>query len=347
MNVNEAHITKAIAKVIEGQHLNREEARFVMNDIMEGLTTSAQIGSLLTALRMKGETIDEVTGFAETMRAKAMSSFIEPNNLLDTAGTGGDGAGTFNISTAASIVAAAGGVRVAKHGNRGMSSRSGSADVLEALGVNIVLPGDAASKCLQEIGICFMFAQHYHQSLKYAAGPRKEIGVRNIFNLLGPLANPAGADHQLLGVFDRSKTELMAQTLRELGLKRALVVSSLDGIDEISISAATKVTELRDGVINTYELTPELLGLPRYQLQDVIGGDADVNADIIKQVFKGKCGAYRDIVLANSGACFYVSGICDSLQNGVRYAEHVIDSGDAYEKLQHLISFTGAYSHVS
>jgi anthranilate phosphoribosyltransferase len=347
MSVGHANITKAIAKIIEGQHLNREEARSVMDDIMEGLTTSAQIGALLTALRMKGETIDELTGFAEIMRAKATTLYTEPYNLLDTAGTGGDGAGTFNISTTSSIVAAAGGVRVAKHGNRGMSSQSGSADVLEALGVNIGLPGDAASQCLKEIGICFMFAQNYHQSLKHAAAPRKEIGVRNIFNLLGPLANPANADRQLLGVFDRNKTELMATALRELGVKRALVVSSTDGLDEISISSATKVTELRNGETSTYEITPEELGLPRYELQDVAGGDPNLNADIIKRVFKGERGAYRDIVLANSAACFYVTGLCENLQSGVQYAEQIIDSGNAYEKLMQLITFTGAYRHVS
>jgi len=347
MNVQEMNITKAIAKIIEGQHLEREEARSVMNDIMDGLTTSAQIGALLTALRMKGETIDELTGFAEIMRAKATALLAESNNLLDTAGTGGDGAGTFNISTASSIVAAAGGVRVAKHGNRGMSSQSGSADVLEALGVNIGLPSEVAAQCLKEIGICFMFAQNYHQSLKHAAGPRKEIGVRNIFNLLGPLANPARADRQLLGVYDRGKTELMAMALRELGVKRALVVSSYDGLDEISISAPTKVTELRNGETLTYELTPEELGLKRYELQDVMGGDPGTNAEIIKRVFRGERGAYRDIVLANSGASFYITGLCESLQNGVRYAEHMIDSGNAYEKLLQLISFTGANRHVS
>jgi len=341
------NIEQAIAKLIEKQDLSRAESREVMNDIMDGNTTAAQIGGFLTALRMKGETIDEVAGFAEIMRAKAQMLHTDHNNLLDTCGTGGDGAGTFNISTASALVAAAGGVRVAKHGNRGMSSRSGSADVLEALGVNISLNREEAADCLREVGICFMFAQLYHHSMRHAAGVRRELGVRTVFNLLGPLTNPAGTDRQLLGVFDRTKTELVASALRELGSKRALVVASLDGLDEISISAATKVTELKDGEIRTYEITPEALGLPTYPLQEVRGGDPAHNAELIAEVLQGRSGAYRDIVLANTGACFYVTGFSDTLQDGVQRAAEMIDSGRAYAKLRQLISFTGAYSHVS
>jgi anthranilate phosphoribosyltransferase len=340
-------VQQAIAKVIGGQHLNRMEARDVMTDIMEGAATSAQIGSLLTALRMKGETIDEIAGFAEIMRSKATPVRIEQVNLLDTCGTGGDGAETINVSTASAIVAAAGGVRVAKHGNRAASSKSGSADVLEALGVNIHLTGQQAAECLERVGICFMFAQVYHQSMKHAAGPRKELGFRTVFNLLGPLTNPAGADRQLLGVFDRSKTELVASVLQALKVKRALVVASLDGLDEISVSAPTQVTELKGGEIRTYELSPGDLGLSSYKLQDVKGGDAKTNADIITRVFLGEKGAYRDIILANSGACFYVTGKAATLKDGVELAANVIDSGQAYDTLKKLIQFTGELSHVS
>jgi anthranilate phosphoribosyltransferase len=340
-------IQQAIAKVIQREDLSRTEALDVMAQIMDGVTTPAQIGSLVTAMRMKGESIEEITGFAQTMRSKSNRVQTEQNQLLDTCGTGGDGANTFNISTASAIVAAAGGVRVAKHGNRAMTSKSGSADVLEALGVQIGLDHVQAAKCLDEVGICFMFAQLFHQSMRHAAGPRKELGIRTIFNMLGPLTNPAGADRQLLGVYDSARTEVLARVLQELGLKRALVVSSQDGLDEISISAATKITELKDGQITTYEITPEQLGLRTYPMDAVAGGDADVNADIIQRVLNGEKGAYRDIVLANAGACFYISDRCTTLQEGVKMAASVIDSGQASEKLQRLIKFTGEISHVS
>jgi anthranilate phosphoribosyltransferase len=336
-------IGQAIAKVTSGQHLNRDEAREAMLTIMEGEATPAQIGSLLTALRMKGETLDEITGFAETMRSKSNRVQTNRDQLLDTCGTGGDGADTFNISTASAIVAAAGEVRVAKHGNRAMSSKSGSADVLEALGVNLGLTSEQTAVCLEEVGICFMFAQLYHQSMKHAAGPRREIGIRTVFNLLGPLTNPAGADRQLLGVFDRNKTELIAGVMRELGLKTGLVVGSYDGLDEISISGATRVTELREGSIHTYDVTPEQLGLRTYPLSDIVGGDASVNARIIRDIFDGEKGACRDVLLANSGACFYVAGLCSSIREGVLLAATVIDSGKATAKLNQLIQFTGAY----
>jgi anthranilate phosphoribosyltransferase len=340
-------IQQAIQKVIGSGHLTRAEASEVMSDIMDGLTTQAQIGGFLTVLRMKGETIEEITGFAEAMRAKANQVLTEQNDLLDTCGTGGDGADTFNISTTAAIVAAAGGVRVAKHGNRAMSSRSGSADVLEALGVNISLDHHQAARCLEQVGICFMFAQMYHQSMKHAAGPRRELGVRTVFNLLGPLTNPAGADRQVLGIFDRGKTETMAHVMQALNVKRALVVASYDGLDEISISDATQVTELKHNEITTYDITPDLLGLKEYSLKEVIGGDAAVNAEIIQSIFQGMTGASRDIVLANAGACFYVTGKCNTLQEGVKYAAHVIDSGQATSKLQQLVQITGELSHVS
>lgn len=341
-------IQQAIAKVVGGAHLTRDEAKAAMNVIMDGESTPAQIGSLITALRMKGETADEIGGFAETMRGKANAvRSSTQSNLLDTCGTGGDGADTFNISTASAIVAAGGGIRVAKHGNRAMSSKSGSADVLEALGVRIGLTAEQAADCLDRIGICFMFAQAHHPSMKYAAAPRKEIGIRTVFNLLGPLTNPAGADRQLLGIFDRNRTELIAEVLSTLGIKRGLVVASYDGLDEISISTATKVTELKDGAIRTFDISPDELGLRAYPLSEVVGGDAGTNADIIRSVFAGAAGACRDIILANAGACFYVTGHCSTLQEGVKLAGAVIDSGKAAEKLEQLVQATGELSHVS
>jgi anthranilate phosphoribosyltransferase len=340
-------IQGAIARILGRQDLDREEAVKVMSDIMDGTATSAQIGGFLTALRMKGETLDEITGFAIAMRSKAEVLATKQDQLLDTCGTGGDGADTFNISTVSAIVAAAGGVRVAKHGNRAVSSRSGSADVLEALGVNIALTSNQAARCLEQAGICFMFAPLYHQSMKHAAGPRRELGVRTVFNLLGPLTNPAGADRQLLGVYEQGKTELLAQVLQSLGLKRALVVASEEGLDEISVSAATRVSELKDGRIHTYNITPNDLGLRKHSLKDVIGGDANENAEIIRRVLGGEQGANRDIVLANSGACFYAAGLCDTLHEGVKLAASVIDDGKAARKLQQLIQVTGEISHVS
>jgi anthranilate phosphoribosyltransferase len=340
-------VQQAIAKVIEGGHLNREEAREVMSVIMEGAATPAQIGSLVTALRMKGETVDEITGFAETMRAKSNRVRTRQKQLLDIVGTGGDGAGTFNISTASALVLAAGGIRVAKHGNRAASGKCGSADVLEALGVNIQLDGEQAARCLDAVGICFMFSQLYHQSMKHAAGPRRELGVRTVFNLLGPLTNPAGADLQLVGIYDKEKTEVIARVLKALGTERAMVVCSLDGLDEISISAPTRVSELKDGEIRTYEITPDELGLRTGFLQDVVGGDPGENAEIIRSIFRGERGPRRDIVLANAGACFYMTGRCSTLQEGVKLAGATIDSRQAYDKLQQLIEFTGELSHVS
>ncbi|MFD2672904.1 anthranilate phosphoribosyltransferase [Marinicrinis sediminis] len=332
---------------MEGRNLTRSEAQQVMSALMEGEATPAQIGSLLTLLRMKGETIDEITGFAEVMREKSKRVQTSQEGLLDTCGTGGDGADTFNISTAAAIVAASGGVRVAKHGNRAMSSKSGSADVLEALGVNIQINEAQAQQCLEQVGICFMFAQNYHQSMRHAAGPRRELGFRTVFNLLGPLTNPAGADRQLMGVYDRSKTEITAFVLRELGLKRALVVSSHDGLDEISISGQTQMTELDEGTISTYHIDPDALGLKAHDLKDIAGGDAAANAEIIRAIFQGSEGAARDVVLANAGACFYISGHAGTLQEGVKKAARTIDDGKAMEKLEQLITCTKELGHVS
>lgn len=340
-------VKQVIAKLVKREDLTRSQASDLMNDILEGHVTPAQIGSIATALMMKEETIDEIAGLAAAMRSKCYRVETDRNGLLDTCGTGGDGANTFNISTATAIVAAAGGVRVAKHGNRAASSRSGSADVLEALGVNIELNSVQVSECLDRVGICFMFAQLHHQSLKHAAGPRRELGVRTVFNILGPLTNPAGADLQLLGVFDRSKTEIVARVLHELEIKRGFVVSSHDGLDEISISAPTQISELNNGEIHTFDITPDDLGLRQHPISEVAGGTPEDNAAIIRRIFTGEQGAYRDIVLANAAACFYLSGNCTTLQEGVKIAAELIDSGKAQDKLQELIRFTGAISHVS
>ncbi len=338
---------QAIARVVVNDNLTRDEAHAIMNQIMDGEATSAQIASLLTALCMKGETIDEIVGLAEAMRSKSHRVETERVGLLDTCGTGGDGARTFNISTAAAIVAAAGGIRTAKHGNRAMSSKSGSADVLEALGVRIDLNSVQAAQCLLHVGICFMFAQVYHQSMKYAAVPRREIGFRTVFNVLGPLTNPAGADRQLMGVFDRSKTDIVARVLGELNIKRGLVVASHDGLDEITISGPTQISELRNGEIRTFDITPEELGLARYELSEVGGGDAKHNAEIIHALLGGERGACRDIVLANAGACFYVADQAASIREGVQLAADIIDSGKAKAKLEQLVRYTGEISHVS
>jgi len=340
-------IINTIDKLIGGQDLTREESQVIMNEIMEGRVTSAQIGSILTAMRIKGETIDEITGFAEVMRSKSNRVLTEQHQLLDTCGTGGSGIHKFNISTVSAIIASANGVRVAKHGNRTASGRVGSADVLEALGVNIHLTSNAAAQCLNDINICFMFAQVYHPSMKHAAGPRRELGVRTIFNMLGPLTNPAGADRQLLGIYDRSKTETIGGVLQQLGLKRAMVVSSHDGLDEISISAPTRVTELRQGDLRTFDIDPEQLGLRTHSLGDVLGGDAETNAMIIRNILQGERGAYRDIVLANAGACIYVSGQSSTIQEGVKLAGELIDTGRALAKLEQLIKTTGEMAYVS
>ncbi|MFM9278971.1 anthranilate phosphoribosyltransferase [Paenibacillus jiagnxiensis] len=342
------HLIQAgLNQVLQGADLSRSEARAIMERIMTGEATPAQIGGLLAALRMKGETVEEITGFAEAMRSYAGKIAVSGEQLLDTCGTGGSGIHKFNISTISAIIAAAESVRVAKHGNRSASGRAGSADVLEALGVNIHLTGEQARHCLDRIGICFLFAQVYHPSMKYAAAPRRELGVRTVFNMLGPLTNPAGADRQLLGIYDNSKTEVIASVLNQLGSKRALVVSSAEGLDEISISGSTTVSELKDGAVTTYEITPSDLGLRSHSLEHVLGGDASDNAYIIRRILNGEKGPYRDVVLANAGACIYVAGRASSLQEGVHRAAKAIDSGRALEKLDQLIQATGEYEYVS
>lgn len=340
-------IHASLSQLIGGADLSREEARGLMQCIMEGAATSSQIGALLTALRIKGETVEEITGFAEAMRSVASHVATDNARLLDTCGTGGSGIHKFNISTVSAIISSSVSVRVAKHGNRSASGRAGSADVLEALGVNIHLSSEQAKRCLEEIGICFLFAQIYHPSMKHAAAPRKELGVRTVFNMLGPLTNPAGADRQLLGIYDRNKTETIANVLKELGSKRALVVTSLEGLDEISISGPTQISELRHGEVRTYQIHPHDLGLDVHPLEAVLGGDAVQNAAIIRSVLAGEKSPYRDIVLANVGACIYVAGLADSIAEGVQAAARAIDNGSASAKLEQLIQMTGELSYVS
>ena len=341
-------IAQAINQIAQQNTLTEQQSYDVMSQIMRGEATPAQIAGFAIALRMKGETKDEIAGLAKAMRGFSNHVKTSYKNILDTCGTGGSGISKFNISTASSIIAAAAGIKVAKHGNRAMSGKSGSADVLEALGVNINLTPAQASECLDELGLCFMFAQLYHPSLKYAAAPRREIGTRTIFNMLGPLTNPANADTQLLGLYDATKTEVIASVLQELGITSAMVVSSDDGLDEISIAAPTKISELKDGVITTYHITPEQLGLKRYPLADVIGGEPTYNAQLIREIFAGKRhDGYRDIVLANAGACIYVSGGARSHKEGVERAAQVIDTGLALAKLEQLVVKKGEMANVS
>ncbi|BBI33207.1 anthranilate phosphoribosyltransferase [Cohnella abietis] len=340
-------LPEVLVKLINGGNLTRDEAFGAMTTIMKGEATQAQIAGTVIALRMKGETVDEITGFAEAMRAFSNHVATENLDLLDTCGTGGSGIHKFNISTVSAVIAASAGVRVAKHGNRAMSGKAGSADVLEALGVNINLTAEQAAICLERTGICFMFAQLFHPALKHAAAPRRELGVRTIFNMLGPLANPANADRQLIGLYDRTRTATVAEVLSRLGLQRAMVVGSYDGLDEISISAPTQVSELRNGEVITYDITPEQLGLSTISLGEVQGGDASENAKIIHRILNGEKSAYRDVVLANAGACIYVAGRADTLTEGVSLAAKTIDSGLAANKLQQWIATTGEVSHVS
>lgn len=331
-------IKNAIKKVIELNSLSESEMIEVMNAIMEGETTDAQIASFITALRMKGETIEEITGAAKVMKEKATRIHIDEGiQVLDVVGTGGDGANTFNISTTTSIVLAAGGVAVAKHGNRSVSSACGSADVLKSLGVNIEADKETVEKCIRECKLGFLFAPALHGAMKYAIGPRKEMGVRTIFNLLGPLTNPAGADHQLVGVYDKKLVEPIAQVLKNLGIKKAMVVHGNDGLDEITITAKTFAAELSNNTISTYDIDPIDYGIDHVTMDDIKGGEAQINAEIIRHILKGEEGPKRNIVLLNSGAAFYVADKVKSINDGVEMAKDVIDSGKASKTLECLI----------
>lgn len=338
---------KSVQKVISGNHLSREDAQKLMRLMMAGELSSVQIASLLTALRMKQETAEELIGFAEGMRkyaTKVEHSLVE---AVDTCGTGGDGAGTFNISTATALVAAAAGVPVAKHGNRAASSKCGSIDVLETLGIKIPVSAEKAQEMLQDIGISFLFAPLFHQAMKHVMPTRKELGFRTSFNLLGPLVNPASVKRQLLGVFDYKLTPVVAEVLLGLQIERALVVSSLDGLDEITVTGPTQISEVKNGEITTYQLIPEEVGLLTYDIDDLRGGDAQINASIIRDIFAGKKGAHREIVLLNTGAVLLVADRVQSIQEGIAVARQVIDSGQAKEKLLEAIRYTGGEEYVS
>jgi anthranilate phosphoribosyltransferase len=345
-------ITEAIKKVVDRQDLAVEEAEAVLEQIMTGQCADAQIGSLLTALRMKGETVSELTGFASVMRRKAATvhhrSLVtaemggtEREALIDTCGTGGDISGSFNVSTATAFVVAGAGVRVAKHGNRSVSSQCGSADVVEALGVKIGMSPDRIGRCIDEVGIGFLHAPLLHQAMKHVAAARRQMGIRTIFNMLGPLTNPAGANTQVIGVYAGHLTEMLAEVLRALGSERALVVHGSDGLDEITISGESKVTELHNGEIKTYSVAPEEFGIRRAPLAEIRGGDASENARIILEVLEGKPGPRRDIVLMNAAAALVASSKANDFAEGVRLADDSIASGMAMEKLRRLIEFTG------
>jgi len=332
-------LKESIAQLISGQSLSTEQAVTVMDEIMTGTATPAQIGALVIALRIKGETVDEIIGFAKTMRARAVTVQTD-GPVIDVVGTGGDGSGTFNVSTAAAFVAAAAGLKVAKHGNRAMSSHCGSADVLEALGVRIDFNAEQVATCLKEVGISFMFAPAFHPAMKHAAGPRREIGIRTIFNILGPLTNPAGAQAQLTGVPDKSLVEKLALALQGLGCHHALVVHGDDGLDEITTSGKTHVCEIKGTAMQTYTISPEDFGISRAGVQTLKGGNAQENAEILRGVFAGTPGARRDFVVINSAAALLAGDKVETLQQGLTLAKEIIDSGSALRKLQELVAFS-------
>src|SRR5215469_7992417 len=347
--------------VHHSESLSRTEACQVMAEVLTGKCTEAQIAALLVALRMKGETVEEIVGFAEAIRSaaaplpmersadaiavtgtgrEALAGECENDSLVDTSGTGGDASGTFNISTATALVAAGAGVRVAKHGNRSISSKCGSADVVEALGVNIQLSPERAAQCLREVGICFLYAPNLHPAMKQVQIVRRELRMRTMFNLLGPLTNPARANGQVVGVYSLELVEKLAEALSMLGVRRALVVHGLDGLDEITVTGVTRIAEAREGTVRSYEVEPEEFGMKRGTLQELAGGDAHENADIIRAVLGGEKSARRDVVLLNSAAALVAAGRANHIAEGISLATKAIDSGLAAGKLQALISFS-------
>lgn len=332
------NIQEAIAKVIEGADLSRDEMADAMNQIMSGEATDAQIGAFLIALRVKGECVDEIAGAASVMREKATPIVTKHDVIVDTCGTGGDHSGTFNISTTAAFVAAGAGLCVAKHGNRAATSQSGSADVLGALGVNIEASPETVSRCLDDVGIGFLFAISLHGAMKYAIGPRREIGARTIFNALGPLSNPAGATRQVVGVYSAALIETLAGVLGTLGSERAFVVHGSDGLDEMTLTGPTRVSELRNGSVSTYDVSPGEFGLAQASADALKGGDADYNAEITRSILNGEEGPRRDIVLLNAAAAIVAGDKARDLNEGVQVAAEVIDSGKALEKLEGLVA---------
>ena len=337
------------------QSLSREEARGVMGEVLRGEATDAQIAALLVGLHMKGETVEEIVGFAEAIREAAAplpivrDSLVDVSGtgreaLVDTCGTGGDASGTFNISTATALTVAGAGVRVAKHGNRGVSSKCGSADVMEALGVNISLPPARVAACMDEVGIAFLFAPLMHSATKYVQPARRELRLRTVFNLLGPLTNPARTSAQVVGVYSEDLVEKLAEALALLGLRRALVVHGADGLDEITITGPTRVAEVRDGQVRSYEVTPEEFGIRRTALDAISGGDAATNAGMIRDILRGEQSARRDVVLLNAAATLVAAGQVDRIVEGIPLAAKSLDSGAATDKLEALVRFTNAHA---
>lgn len=327
-----------IAKVAEGIDLTEEEARKAMDEMLSGEATQAQIAAFLALERMKGENLDELAGFASVLRDKASTIAPHIDNYVDLVGTGGDRTFTFNVSTTSALVVAAAGLPVAKHGNRSISSKSGAGDVLEALGVNIMAEPAQVEKCVEEVGIGFMFAQLFNKSMKYVGQARNEMGIRTVFNILGPLSNPSRAKNMVVGVYSPELTEKVATAMSRLGVERAFVVSGEDNMDEITLTGATTISEIKDGVVTTYQVTPEQFGMKRASLEELRGGDGVANAQITKEILQGKeQGAKRNIVLLNAGATLYVGGVAESIEAGVKLAAEAIDSGAAYAKLEELV----------
>ncbi len=347
-------IKTAIQKVVDGQDLSEEEMEAAMDVIMSGQATPAQIGSFITALRLKGETIEEITGAARVMREKATKIAadkslvsidrddinLDKETIVDTCGTGGDGTNTFNVSTTSAFVVAGCGLRVAKHGNRSVSSQCGSADVIESLGVKLDVSPKVVEECLNQVGMGFLFAPALHGAMKYAIGPRKEIGIRSIFNILGPLTNPAGANVQVLGVYDKHLTPILAEVLNRLGCRSAFVVYGEDSLDEVSITGRTFVSELKNGQVSNYSIEPEDFGLSRASISELKGGDAEENAQIVRNVLKSEPGARRNIVLLNAAAALVAAGRATDFLEGINQGADAIDSGLALKKLEALIEIT-------
>ncbi|MEK6732766.1 MAG: anthranilate phosphoribosyltransferase [Candidatus Omnitrophota bacterium] len=347
-------IRECIGKVVEGNDLTREEMIACMNEIMTGEATQAQIGSFITALRLKGETVEEITGAAIVMREKATRISVGNNlvdldrddinidreTIVDTCGTGGSGTNTFNISTTVAFVVSGAGLRVAKHGNRGVSSLCGSADVIKALGVNIDISPEKVKECIDKIGIGFLYAPLFHGAMKFAIGPRREIGIRTIFNILGPLTNPASATSQVLGVYEEALTDKLANVLNNLGSKRAFVVHGLDTLDEITITGETKISELKNKKVTGYYIKPQDFGIKKADLDDIKGGTIEENAAIVKKVLEGEKGPRQDVVLLNASAALIAGGMAKDFKEGIEIARASIESGKAREKLKMLIEFT-------
>lgn len=334
------HIQQAIQVVIEGNDLTTAQMMEVMRAVMSGDATPAQVAGFLVALRMKGEVVEELTAAASVMRELSSKVNVATQNLVDTCGTGGDAKGTFNVSTTAAFVVAAAGGRVAKHGNRAVSSKSGSADLLEAAGVNLQLTPTQVARCIEELGIGFLFAPAHHSAMKHAIGPRKELGVRTIFNLLGPLTNPANAPHQVLGVFSADWVEPLAKVLQSLGSQHVLVVHAQDGLDEISIGSATEVAELKDGQVSCYQISPQQFDIGQSKLDEIVVRDVTQSLQLVNEVFSNKSGAALDIVKLNAGAALYASDKASTLAEGIEMVATAIASGDAKSKFQQYIEYT-------